>query len=111
MKRDDLEKLPAPKLRELALEKYPEVKGVTGMKKEALVEAIIAEAIRLGHMEKEAEAAERRSTEASKFKAQIRSLKAERDRIMGARDAAGLKEVRNKIKRLKRRLRGLREAS
>ncbi len=111
MTRVEFEKLPVTKLRALALEKYQEVKGVHGMKKDELVEAIIAEAVRLGHMEKEVGVEARRSAEASKFKVQIRALKAERERIMGAKDPAGLKGVRDQIKRLKRRLRALREAS
>ncbi len=54
--RAELEKLTAPKLRELALEKYPNLTGVSGMKKEELVEAIIAEEIRLGLRPKEEKA-------------------------------------------------------
>lgn len=111
MTRADLEKLPVTKLRGLALEKYQEIKGVHGMKKDDLVEAIIAEAIRLGHMQKEAGVEARRSADVSKFKAQVRSLKAERDRILGAKDPVGLKGVRNQIKRVKRRMRALRQAS
>ena len=48
MERTELEEMTAPKLRELALEKYPEINGVSGMKKEELVDAIIAEEVRLG---------------------------------------------------------------
>ncbi|HEX7513879.1 MAG TPA: hypothetical protein VF464_10915 [Candidatus Methylomirabilis sp.] len=44
----DLEKLTAPKLRELAIAKYPSITGVSGMQKEDLMEAIIAEEVRLG---------------------------------------------------------------
>ena len=51
----DLEKLTATKLRELAMEKYPQIKGVHGMKKEELVEAIKAVEVELGIREKEEE--------------------------------------------------------
>ena len=51
--RADLEKLTAPKLREMAIAKYPNITGVSGMKKEELVEAIIAEEVRLGLRPKE----------------------------------------------------------
>ena len=51
--RADLEKLTAPKLREFALEKYPDIMGVSGMKKDELVEAIIAEDVRNGLRPKE----------------------------------------------------------
>ena len=54
--RADLEKLTAPKLRELAIAKYPSITGVSGMKKEDLVEAIIAEEVRLGLRPKEEKA-------------------------------------------------------
>ena len=53
--RAQLEKLTTPKLRELALEKYPSLSGVSGMKKEELVEGIIAEEVRLGLRPKEEE--------------------------------------------------------
>ena len=111
MTRAELEKLPVTKLRDLALEKYKEITGVHGMKKDGLVEAIIAQAVQLGHMEKEAGVEARRSADVSQFKVQVRALKAERDRILGAKDAVRLKGVRNEIKRVKRRLRAMRGAS
>lgn len=38
MERRELEKLNATKLRELCLEKHPEIQGVSGMKKEEIIE-------------------------------------------------------------------------
>jgi hypothetical protein len=111
--RADLEKLTAPKLRELALEKYPNVTGVSGMKKEELVEAIIAEEVRLGLRPKE----ERERTQATgamgvtQLKSAIRNLKKDRDAALQSKDTAGVGRVRLQIKRMKRQLRRLREAS
>ena len=74
--RADLEKLTAPKLRELAIAQFPNVTGVSGMKKEELVEAIIAEEVRQGLRPKE-----ERQTQATvkmgaaQLKTSIRALK------------------------------------
>ena len=109
--RAELEKLTAPKLRELALEKYPNITGVSGMKKEELVEAILAEEVKLGLRPKE----ERQQATASmgliQLKAAIRALKKTRDAALLGKDREGLATVRLQVKRMKRRLRNLREAS
>ncbi len=109
--RADLEKLTAPKLRELALEKYPDITGVSGMKKEELVEAIIAEEIRLGLRPKEEKTQAMAGMGVTQLKAAIRNLKKDRDAALQNKDAAGLGRVRLRIKRMKRQLRRLREAS
>ncbi|MCI0409087.1 MAG: Rho termination factor N-terminal domain-containing protein [Acidobacteria bacterium] len=109
MERTDLEEMTAPKLRELALEKYPEIKGVSGMKKEELVEAIIREEVRLGLRSKED--VKRPPVQASEWKQRIKALKAERAKALDTKDLKLLRESRVKIKRIKRRLRKLREAS
>ena len=109
--RAELEKLTAPKLCELALEKYPNITGVSGMKKEELVEAILAEEVKLGLRPKE----ERQQATASmgliQLKATIRALKKTRDAALQGKDREGLATVRLQVKRMKRRLRNLREAS
>jgi hypothetical protein len=109
--RADLEKLTTPKLRELCLEKYPSIVGVSGMKKEELVEAIIAEEVKLGLRPKE----ERKPATAAmgklQLKAAIRGLKKSRSASLEAKDRTGLAAARLQIKRMKRRLRKLREAS
>lgn len=110
--RADLEKLTAPKLRELAIETYPSITGVSGMKKEELVEAIIAEEVRQGLRPKEAGG--RPATAAmgvGQLKAAIRGLKADRNAALAAKDRGAVGGVRLRIKRMKRRLRKLREAS
>jgi len=109
--RAELEKLTTPKLRELALEKYPNLVGVSGMKKEELMEAVIAEEVRLGLRPKE----ERRQATAdmgvTQLKATIRMLKKARDSALETKDRVRLTTARHQIKRMKRRLRRLREAS
>ena len=109
--RADLEKLTAPKLRELALEKYPTVTGVSGMKKEELVEAIIAEEVRLGLRPKEEQQQATAAMDIVQLKTAIRSLKKERDAALQGKDSAGVGRSRLRIKRMKRQMRKLREAS
>jgi hypothetical protein len=109
MERTELEEMTAPKLRELALEKYPEIKGVSGLKKEELVEAIIAEEVRLGLRPKEE--LKRPPVQAAELKQRIKALKAERSTALDAKDRDLLRSSRAKIKRIKRRLRKLKEAS
>ncbi len=107
--RAELEQMTAPKLRELALETYPELKGVSGMKKEELVEAILAEEVRLGLRPKED--LRPAPLQASEWKQRMKVLKAERMAALGVKDRELLRHARIKIKRVKRRLRKLREAS
>ena len=109
--RADLEKLTAPKLRELALEKYPNVTGVSGMKKEELVEAIIAEEVRLGLRPKEEKTQATATMDLVQLKTAIRALKKERDVALQGKDSAGVGKARLRIKRMKRQMRKLREAS
>jgi hypothetical protein len=109
MERTELEEMTAPKLRELALEKYPEIKGVSGMKKEELVEAIIAEEVRLGLRPKEE--VKRQPVQALEWKQRIKALKAERAKALDTKDRELLRKSRVKMKRIKRILRKLREAS
>jgi len=109
--RADLDKLTAPKLRELALEKYPDVTGVSGMKKEELVEAIIAEEVRLGLRPKEEKTQATATMDVAQLKTAIRTLKQERDTALQGKDSAGVGRARLRIKRMKRQMRKLREAS
>ncbi|HXZ44426.1 MAG TPA: Rho termination factor N-terminal domain-containing protein [archaeon] len=109
--RAELERLTTPKLREFALEKYPNVTGVSGMKKEELVEAIIAEEVRLGLRPKEEKRQATADMGVVQLKASIRTLKKARDTALQGKDRAGLSAARVQIKRMKRRLRRLREAS
>jgi len=109
--RTDLERLTTPKLRELALEKFPDITGVSGMKKDELVEAIIAEEVRLGLRPKEDKQQATANMGVVQLKAGIRILKQARDSALQGKDRAALAGARLQIKRMKRRLRKLREAS
>ncbi len=109
--RAELEKMTAPKLRELAIATYPGITGVSGMKKEELVEAIIAEEVRLGLRPKEDRQQRTASMGAGQLKAGIKALKSQRQAALAGKDAGSLKTVRLQMKRMKRRLRKLREAS
>jgi hypothetical protein len=109
--RADLEKLTTPKLRELAKEKYPSITGVSGMKKEELVSAIIAEEVRLGLRPKEEKRPATAAMGKIQLKAAIRALKKTRDAALQEKDSGSLAAVRLQIKRMKRRLRKLQEAS
>lgn len=110
MERAELEKLTAIKLRELCMEKYPEIQGVSGMKKEEIIEAIIAEEVRLG-LRPKTDTLRPKAQIVSDLKSQIRLFKSQRDQAVSAQDYPGLREARASIKRLKRRIRKLREAS
>ncbi len=110
MERGELEKLTATKLRELCMEKYPEIQGVSGMKKEEIIEAIIHEEVRLG-LRPKADALPPKAQVISDLKAQIRLYKRRRDQALAAQDHQGFLEARAWVKRFKRRIRKLREAS
>jgi len=109
--RADLERLTAPKLRELAIEKYPTITGVSGMKKEELVEAIVQEEVRQGLRPKEEKAQATSAMGAVQLKAGIRKAKGARDTALEKKDGAAAGHARLQIKRMKRRLRKLREAT
>ena len=109
--RTELEKLTTPKLRELAMETHPAITGVSGMKKEELIEAIVAEEVRLGLRPKEDSRPATAAMGKTQLKAAIRTLKGRRDAAQSGKDRAALATTRLQIKRMKRRLRRLREAS
>lgn len=110
MSRKELGDLTATKLRELAMRQYPEIQGVSGMEKEQIIEAIIAEEVRRGLRPKE-EGKAVRPSEASALKARIRSLKAERGKALLDKNADLLRRAREEIKRNKRKLRRLHRAA
>jgi len=110
--RAELEKLTTPKLRELALAQFPNLTGVSGMKKEELVDAIIAEEVRQGLRPKEdGKTQATASMGTGQLKSAIRAMKNARAVALEARDCAKLQATRLQMKRMKRRLRKLREAS
>lgn len=110
--RAELEKLTAPKLRDLALAQFPNLTGVSGMKKEELVEAIIAEEVRQGLRPKEEGKTQATAAMGTgQLKSAIRAMKRTRTTALEARDYSTLQATRLQMKRMKRRLRKLREAS
>ena len=118
-KTKDLERLTTTKLRELALEKYPQIKGVHGMKKEELVAAIKAAEMELGIGEKEEEKKvplprpeikrkvkkEKKLLIISEAKVAVKKLKGQREGALASQDRKALQEARGKIKKLKRLMR------
>jgi len=111
MERTDLEKMSATKLREYAIEKHPGIQGVSGMKKEDLIEAIIAEEVKLGLRPKEPTRAAPAPPKVGDLKAKVRGLRADRDKALAGKDRKTLKAIRTKMKRLKRQVRKLKKVS
>ena len=107
----ELEKMTTPKLREWTQEKYPSIMGVSGMKKEELIAAIVAEEVKLGLRPKDDRTQATANMGATQLKSGIRTLKQERQAALAAKDATALQRKRLEIKRMKRRLRKLRGAS
>lgn len=109
--RVEMEEMTVIKLRDLALAQFPSIKGVSGMKKEVLIEAIIAEEIAQGLRPKEDKAPSKAVGEMAALRAQVKRLKGDREKALGARDRKNLKGVRAHMKRIKRKMRRLRKAS
>jgi hypothetical protein len=96
--RDELEKLTAIKLREIAKE-YEQITGTSGMKKEALVVAILeARGEPLVEVNKDEQSI-------AKIKTQIRETLKLRDSAIEAKDRAKVAAVRKTLKKLKRQTR------
>jgi protein-arginine kinase activator protein McsA len=98
MSREELEKLTATKLREIAHE-YPEIQGTHAMKKEELVVAILkarGEPIK---------AVKKKPKQIHEIKHHIRELKAEKQKLLEAKDRKKINQVRKQIKKLKRQTR------
>jgi hypothetical protein len=96
--RDELEKLTAIKLREIAKE-YEQITGTSGMKKEALVVAILeARGEPLVEVNKDEQSI-------AKIKTQIRETLKLRDSAIEAKDRIKVAAVRKTLKKLKRQTR------
>ena len=100
MSREELEKLTAIKLRELA-KQYEEIKGAHAMKKEDLILAILKAR---GETVKKAK---KSVPKISGLKKQIRSLKAEKGEALVEKDRRKVAQMRKQIKKLKRLTRQL----
>ncbi len=103
MAEDDLEKMTAVELRELALQQYPDITGVHAMKKEELVAAIHqARGEVVKEQKKKKKGGPPTKVEKKDLKKRIRRLKTDRDKFLQGKDHKALARVRKKIKRLKR---------
>ena len=101
----EIQKMTAVKLRELITEKFPDVKGVSAMKKEQLV-GLLADKLgidRHAHAEL--------AINKTEIKQKIHALKKQRDAALTADDGARLREIRHAIHKQKHILRrAVREA-
>ena len=96
--RPELEKLTAIKLREIAKE-YEQITGASGMKKDALVNAILEAR---GEPIKEVVKDEQT---VAQIKTQIRETLKQRDKALEEKDSVKLAAVRKTLKKLKRQTR------
>lgn len=107
-KASTLKKMTAIKLREMAGQ-FEEIQGASGLNKEQLV-ATISEALKKrGQLEDEtphSQELDQLEKDRTKFKPEIQTLIREKKALLAAaeHDHAKLKEVREKIKRLRRRI-------
>jgi len=96
----ELQKTRVADLREMMKEHLPEVTGLTGLKKDELVEQLAAKlGIEKPHKHVAAGLGKRA------IKAEIRDLKVKRQAALEAKDYEELKKFRRQIHRRKRRLR------
>lgn len=95
----DLEKTKVSELRELLKEKDPEFKGVSGLKKEQLVE-VVAEKLGIEKPHKVVVGADKGA-----IKARIRELKKTKAGAVQAGDRVDLRSVRKELHGLRRQLR------
>jgi len=97
MSREELEKLTATKLREIAAE-YPDIQGAHAMKKEELIIAILK-------ARGEPTKRQKKDAHIGDVKKEIRTLKAEKEKALEAGDKKKITQLRKKIKQLKRQTR------
>jgi hypothetical protein len=94
----ELEKNTVSKLREMTKE-YPDLKGVSGMKKQVLVDTL-AELMGIEKPHKVVTGIDK-----SAIKAEIRALKKVRDEALEAKDRKKLHDTRRELHKLRRSLR------
>ena len=100
MEYHDLQKTRVADLRDLMKEHLPDVKGLTGLKKDELIEQLAA---KLGIEKPHKHVATGLGKRA--IKAEIRDLKVKRQAALEAKEYDELKKFRRQIHRRKRRLR------
>lgn len=109
MDEKDLKKMTATKLRELAAKNYPSIHGVTGMKKDELISALLEgmkENVEIT-VEKKIEGEEDFLKKKKTLKQQVKEMKEQRDKAIKGKDQKLLKQSRYKLKKLRRALRRL----
>ena len=95
----EIQKMTAVKLREVLTEKFPDVTGVSALKKEQLV-VLLADKLGIDRHAHGVVAVDRTA-----IKQQIRALKKERDAALAAHDGKKLHEIRHAIHKQKHILR------
>ena len=101
----EIQKMTAVKLREVITEKFPDIKGVSALKKEQLV-VLLADKLGIDRHAHGVVAVDRTA-----IKQLIRTLKKQRDEALAAHDGKKLSEIRHAIHKQKHILRrAVREA-
>ncbi len=101
----ELEKMTATELREYALKNHPDIIGSHAMKKEELIVAIKkarGEEVKEVHKKKKVKVKAKVKLEKKVLKEKIRTLKAEKEKALQAKDRKALARLRKKIKKYKR---------
>jgi hypothetical protein len=100
----NLEKMTATELRDYALKNHPDITGVHAMKKEELLVAIKkarGEEVK-ETKKKKVKAKVKVKVEKKALKEKIRTLKAEKEKALQAKDRKALARLRKRIKKYKR---------
>jgi len=95
----ELSKNTVSRLREMAKEQLPELKGVSGMRKDQLVD-VLADKLGIEKPHKVVQGVDKAS-----IKAEIRKVKAARAAAVGAQDKEKMKQTREQLHKLRRQLR------
>ena len=99
----DLEKMTATELRDYALKNHPDITGVHAMKKEDLIPAIRkARGEEVKEVHKKKKVTGKVKLEKKALKEKIRTLKAEKEKALQAKDRKILARLRKRIKKYKR---------
>jgi hypothetical protein len=99
----DLEKMTTPELRDYALKNHPAITGATAMEKEELIAAIKkAQEEEVKETPKKENAVGKGKPDKKALKEKIRAMKAEKEKLLQAKNKKAMGRLRKKIKKLKR---------
>jgi DNA repair exonuclease SbcCD nuclease subunit len=99
----DLEKMTTTELRDYALKNHPAITGVTAMEKEELIAAIKkARGEEVKETPKKKKAVGKVKSDKKALKEKIRAMKAEKEKLLQAKNKKAMGRLRKKIKKLKR---------